>query len=296
MAGRILVTGASGTIARALLPGLARTGLPIRAMIHSLDKIETIDDPAIELCVGDFSDDDSLARALEDVETVFLITPPHAEAAQWASQFIGAALMYGRPHIVRLSVIKASPNGPTSNTRLHFRTEHELMGSGLSWTIIRPHFFMQNLFMSVPTIERESAIYWGMGQGHLGMIDVNDIAECALSVLTGDGHESKIYTLTGPSPISFDAVAHELTWALGREITYVPINLQAVTHSIRQMGMGEWFAQVMTDYSRAYRAGWGDFTTGDVLLLTGRRPRSIRNFVTEELVPTITAKHRTAHQ
>ena len=117
-----------------------------------------------------------------------------------------------------------------------------------------------------------------MGQGRLGMIDVRDIADCLVSALLSDEHRGKIYTPTGPESISFSDVASILSKGLGKPVDYVPVPLEAVGQAILDAGWGEWGAQVMMDYSKAYAEGWGDFTNGDVETLTGKPARSFQQF------------------
>jgi uncharacterized protein YbjT (DUF2867 family) len=157
------------------------------------------------------------------------------------------------------------------------------MDSGLKYTILRPHYFMQNTFMSVDSIKSEGKMYLGMGQGSLGMIDVRDIADSFVALLLEGGHENKIYIPTGPESITFTDVASIISNGIDKPVEYIPIPIEAVGDAIRQAGWGEWGAQVMMDYSKAYSKGWGDFTNDDVESITGRKARSFKQFHNEVL-------------
>ena len=143
---------------------------------------------------------------------------------------------------------------------------------------------MQNLFGSVETIKADGNMYWGMGDGKLGMINVRDIADCCTSILLNGGHENKIYTPTGPESVSFEDVAKVISESTGKDVNYVPVTIEAVGQAIRDMGWGDWGAEVMMDYSKAYSEGWGDFTNDDVKTITGHEPRSIKTFVDDIFV------------
>jgi uncharacterized protein YbjT (DUF2867 family) len=283
----ILVTGATGSINSLLIPQLAKQGAKLRALVHSQEKAKTLADLGVEVVVGDFENRDSSDRAFKGVDRVFLVTPPHAKADVWAANAIAAARRSGNPYVVRLSVIKAAADGPTENVRLHARTEKALEESGLPFAVLRPHFFMQNFFMGAQTMASEGVFYMGMGDGRMGTIDVRDIADAALAVLADRKHAAKVYELTGPSSIDLYQVAEAFSSALGREIKYVAVPPEAVADSIRQAGWGDWFAEVMKDYSRAYAGGWGDFVTDDVRRLTGHEARSIETFAREVLAPAL---------
>src|SRR5208283_805901 len=109
----------------------------------------------------------------------------------------------GKPYVVRLSVIKAAPDAPTANARLHDQTEKELKGSGLPVVLLRPHYFMQNIFGSAQGIAKDGVFYQGMGEARLDMIDVRDIADSAAGVLLDPKHAGTTYTLTGPASITW---------------------------------------------------------------------------------------------
>jgi len=119
------------------------------------------------------------------------------------------------------------------------------------------------------------------------MIDVRDIVDCAEHSVRSDAYNNHIFTLTGPACIRFQDIAQTLTNILERPIQYVPVPPEAVAQSIREMGMGDWAAQVMRDYSQAYSENWGDFTTDDVERLTGHPARSFETCAREILAPAL---------
>jgi uncharacterized protein YbjT (DUF2867 family) len=164
---------------------------------------------------------------------------------------------------------------------LHFQSDDALIKSGLPYTILSPHYFMQNIYGSLEAIKRDGNMYWGMGDGKLGMIDARDIADCCASLLLGSGHEGKIYTPTGPDTISFHDIADTISRGMDKPVTYVPISIEAVGEAIRNAGWGEWGANVMMDYSGAYAEGWGDFTNDDFETITGKKSRSFQQFYDE---------------
>ncbi len=181
---------------------------------------------------------------------------------------------------------RGAPAGPTDNTRQHGRTEAALKASGLAYVILRPHYFMQNLLGSLPTIVGQGQIYWGVGDGKLGMIDTRDVADAAINAALSDALDGGTYELTGPASIDYHAVAAVVGRGLGREVAYVAVPPEAAGEAVRAYGADEWTVRLIRDYCTAYAKGFGDFTTGDVQRITGHAPRSIDDFVREVLVPT----------
>ena len=279
----VLVTGATGNIGSLVIPELVKRGVSVRAYVRDTAKASLLRAQGVTLFEGDFSDQQGLNRAAAGVDAVLAITPANPKAVEQGEVILKAALNAGTPYYLRLSAIGAAPDAPTANGRLHYQSDQALMASGLPFTILRPHFFMQNLFASVETIRADGNLYWGMGDGKLGMIDIRNIADCCVSLLLHGGHEGKIYTPTGPASISFHEIAGIISKSLDKPVKYIPISLEAVGAALREAKWNEWSIQLMMDYASAYAAGWGDFVNDDVETITGQPPHSFAQFNDEIL-------------
>lgn len=284
MSKKILVTGATGNIARGVIPALVQGGASVRAYVRAPAKASNLEKMGVELAHGDFSKRDALNRAAEGVDAILAITPAGPDAAVQGEAVLNAALNSGSPYYVRISAIGAAPDAPTENGRLHYQSDELLISSGLPYTILRPHFFMQNLFGSVETINADGNMFWGMGDGKLGLIDVRDIVDCVVSLLLKGGHDNKVFTPTGPESISFHDMARIISSSLGKPVNYIPVSLDTVRDAILGLGWGEWGARIMVDYSRAYSENWGDFVNSDAETIIGHKSRSFQNFMDEVLV------------
>ena len=283
----ILVTGATGNIGGSLVRQLSADGHATRAFVRDPAKASDLAKAGAGLAVGTFEERETLDAAVAGVDTMVLITAANENAAEQASAAVAAAKAGGVRKLIRLSAIKASPDGPTDNTRQHGRTEAEIKASGLTYSFLRPHIFMQNLFMAAESIGKDGAMYWGMGDGKMGMIDTRDVADCLAVCATTDKYDNQAFELTGPESISYGDVANVLSEALGRTVNYVQVQPSDVRDSIRAARFGDWAAEVFGDYSQAYRDGWGDFTTDEVMRIAGHPPRSITDFAQEVLAPVL---------
>ena len=288
MATKVLVTGATGNIGSQLVQRLtAHDELAVRVLVRDEKKAAPLKEAGAELVAGTFEDAGAVRAAVNGVDTVVLITAPNANASDQASAVLAAAKEAGVRKIVRISALKADVNGPTDNTRQHGRTENEIKASGLTYTILRPHAFMQNLFMAAESIANDGKMHFGVGNGKLGMIDVRDVVDCTEKVVLSDEFDNQIFELTEPQSISYHEVAKTLSEILGRTIEYEPVPPEAVEQSMREMGIDDWFSQVMRDYSRAFSEDWGDYTTDVVEHMTGGTSRSFAVFAREVFAPAI---------
>lgn len=288
----IVVTGANGTIGRRVVEDLAKRGKRVVAMVRDTEKARALEAAGAGIAVGSFEDPASLERTFAEADTVVLITAANAKAAEQTIAAIDAAKRAGVRKIVRISALKADPNGPTDNTRQHGLTEAALRDSGLTYVILRPHLFMQNLFGSLPTALGQGKIFWATGDGKMGMVDTRDVADAAVVAATTDTFDGGTFELTGPASIDYHAVAAAVSRALGREVAYVPVTPEAAGEAIRGFGADEWTVGIIRDYTRAYAQGFGDFTTDAVAKITGHPPRSIDDFAREVLAPAASREAR----
>src|SRR5215210_4697430 len=280
--GKILITGATGNVGSAVLDNLGTTDGNLRALAHDEAKARSLQDRGVKAVAGDFLEPETLGPALEGVSTVLLITPIHPEQVTQASNVIKAAKDSGNdPRIVRISVDQASHEAPIRNSRQHAEIEDELRLSGLPYTLLRPTTFMQNTLVTARTVALEGRIYQPFKDGKLGMIDARDIGEVAAKVLTEEGHEGEVYTLTGPAAISLYEVAEALCEVLGKEMRYVNISLEDAKRAMLNLGLSEWRADVLVEYAKAHSEGYSNFTSEDVEQLTGHRATSYKEFATD---------------
>ena len=271
----ILVTGATGNVASLLIPALREAGEQVRALVRDESKAEPLKDLGVEVVIGDMEQPETLKRAVADVEKMALISPVGPTGAQQARNVIQAAKAVGSPYIVRLTAYGTSKSRITQQ---HEEIEQELKQSGLAYTLIKPTFFMQNTMMAAQTVASHGAMYMPFKSGRLGMIDVRDVADVVLKVLTTEGHEGKTYILTGPASISFQDVATELSRAIGKEVAYVDVTLDAARESMLGMGFPEWTVDGSLELFEGFSEGFADTTTPYVELLSGHPARSFETF------------------
>ncbi len=281
----ILVTGATGTVSSPLIQQLSRSPeVQLRALVRSEANADKLRAAGVQAVLGDLDDPDSLPSAFEGADELWQLTPPGPRAPENNMNALWAARRGGVKRVVRMSAIGAAHDAPTRNGRLHALSDAELQASGLRWTILRPHFFMQNLLGFAPAVAAAGAIYMNLGQGRMGFVDTRDISEVAARILLDptERHDGKIYTPTGPESLTLEQAAEQLSSVVGRTVSYVAVPDEAARAAMLRMGMSPWLAGMSVEYGRAYAAGWGDFTTSHIKDVLGRAPRSFLEFAREQ--------------
>jgi uncharacterized protein YbjT (DUF2867 family) len=97
------------------------------------------------------------------------------------------------------------------------------MGSGMSWTILRPGGFASNSFGYIPAIRSAHVFAAPFGDVGLPVIDPADIAGVAQAALLDERHDSRAYTLTGPSLVTPRQQAAAIGAATGTELTFTEL-------------------------------------------------------------------------
>jgi len=283
----ILILGATGKTGSQLIKPLKSKGHMVRALVRDVNKGADLKKEGADIFVGDMLNLESLKDAFTGATVVYVCTPVTPRALEMAEVILKAAERFGRPHLVRLSVIGASINGPNENCRMHFQADEMLQKSGLPYTILKPNFFMDNLFLCLNSIALESKIEWPAGDVSIGMIDARDIAESAIGVMNSlSAHVGRTYVLTGPAAVNFPSVCKTLSSQLGKEIKYVKIVPEAWNIMlVNKHGIDDFTAKTMTLYTSAYNQM--TVITDDVKILTSHIPRSLGDFCAEKLVPAV---------
>jgi uncharacterized protein YbjT (DUF2867 family) len=272
----ILLTGATGQVSKATIAALQGAGHRLIGLVRDPAKAK---DLGIELRTGDLDKPRSLEGAFDGVDTAFLLSPPGPLAAFQQSNALYAARQAKVKHVVRMSAVGAAHDAPTVNSRIHALSDTELERSGIAYTIVKPHFFAQNMMMAAGSIAEQGALYFALGEAKLPMVDVEDIAASVAAILQDPApHAGKTYTLTGPEAISMHQFASVIGEAIGKPVKYTAVPIAAAVDSFAQMGFDDYNQVALRDYFTAYSNGWQSTPTDAVAKLTGRAPRTIADF------------------
>ncbi|MCZ7393111.1 MAG: SDR family oxidoreductase [Candidatus Methanoperedens sp.] len=271
----ILVTGATGTVGIELVEQL-KNKANVRACYHSRKP----DVDGVEWVELDYSKPKTIEAAFKNIDSAFLLTPFSDKTVEFTKILVKYARMADLNNIVRSSAMGADKVAPHNIGRWHWQAEQLIKESGISYTIIRPAFFMQNFINSYgQTIREQNSIYSSAGNGKAGFIDARDVASVAVEVLTCKGHENKIYELTGPEAISYAEAAGILTEVLGRKINYIDLSEEKARKSFEKSGLPEWMIEALLGLAIFIKNGHAAKLTHDVEKITGTKPRTFKQFI-----------------
>lgn len=242
----ILVTGAGGKTGRAVVRALAARGAQARAFVRRPQDQATLRNlGAQETVVGDLRLPDHMSAAMAGVSAVYHICPNvHPDELPIGQTALAAARAAGVEHFVFHSVLH-----PQTEAMPHhwnkLRVEEALFASGLPFTILQPAPYMQNVLAGWAAI---------IGQGvftvpypvetRLSLVDLEDVAQAAATVVGQAKHEGAIYELAGTRPMSQTEVAAVLAQQLGLPVAAVSESVDTWERRVRAAGLGD--AQIST--------------------------------------------------
>jgi len=266
----VLVTGATGNVGADVVAQLLGRGVAVKAGSRTPGRGGVA--AAAAHAALDFECPETFAAALEGVDRVFLMRPPQMSDAKAMQPFIDAMREAGVEHVVFMSVQGAGTNPFVP----HHGIETRLKKSGLSWTFLRPSFFMQNLSTThCADIRERNEICVPAGRGRTNFIDAADIAEAAAVCLTTPGHGGKAYEITGSEALTYEQVAAILSEACGRTISYSRPSARQFKARMKTAGHPDEFVSVMSSIYALARFGMAAGTTDEFERLVGRKPTTV---------------------
>ncbi len=272
----ILLTGANGTVSTATIAALQGSGHRVIGLVREAAKGKAL---GVELRVGDLDLPRSLERAFDGVDTAFLLSPFGPMAPYQQSNALWAAKQAGVRHIVRMSAVGAAHDAPTINGRLHALSDAELAASGIPFTILKPHFFLQNFLGSAEMVAKEGTLYGAFGEAKFPGVNVADVADATARILVEPAsHAGKAYTLTSGRSLDMHQIAGGIGEAIGKRVKYVPLPVPTFVEGLARMGLSDYVQVAYRDYLTAYSQGWQSQVTDGVKRITGKEPRVFAEF------------------
>jgi uncharacterized protein YbjT (DUF2867 family) len=276
----ITVTGSTGTIGSELTRLLSGAGVPTRAVFRRARTPQRLD--SVAWLQADLRDERVLEPALAGTTRLFLLTDNQAGFGELQIRVLQAAESVGVAHVVKLSALGASNHSKSWIAREHWQVEQALQNTSMTWTLLRPHAFMQNWLGEVAdSVRRNGVIESPIGGGRVPFIDTRDIAAVAFeALLHPELHAGHRYFLTGGEAVGFADVAAALTELTGRTVAYRPISMEEERARLQAAGVQPEQLDAVLAIAAYQRAGGPTSIVSDkVAHILGRAPRTIRDFL-----------------
>ncbi len=254
---KILSYGATGSQGGPVARKLLVAGHTVRILTRDPSKVQGLE--SAQVCQGDMADAESLAKASEGTEGVFLHIPFFTERPDdgltYAKNAVAAAADTG----VKLLVWNASGEIPPvrgANPAFDMRLDilDVITGSGVPYVVLQPTAYMEN-FLGPWTREelvQENTFAYPTPLGvKMQWLATEDVGTFATYVFAHPDLAPLNLNISGPERLNGQEVAERFSRALGREITFRAMPAEEFGEKLDAVfpGMGQGAAQ---GYAVAY--------------------------------------------
>jgi uncharacterized protein YbjT (DUF2867 family) len=239
----ILVTGATGTVGRALLPKLLERGEEVRVLVRDPRKLGRLR-VEVRIALGDLTElaDPRVVRgALRGIDTVVHLAAairdqPRAPVEELnglaTARLLRAAEAAGVRRFVFFSALGATEFQRTRFFRAKALAERAVLGSELGATVFAPSIVYDRHDPWTRTMRRLALLpaipISGEGDSAYQPIWADDVASCVVAELDrSDGDGTRRLELAGPQTLTYDEIARLIASASGRHrpLVHVPLGL-----------------------------------------------------------------------
>ena len=257
----ILVLGATGKTGRRIVERLSAKG-------HAVRKGSRQSEPPF-----DWDDNETWSAALHGVEAVYIsfypaLAVPGAAAA--IQELTSRAIDAGVKRLVLLS-----GRGEEEAQRC----ENIVRESGATFTLIRASWFSQNFSESflLDAVQSGTVALPVLEVGE-PFVDVDDIADVAVAALTEQGHEGRLYEVTGPRLLTFADAVEAVAEAANRPVEFVSITPEQYEEGLAEAGLPKEFASLVMYLFTTVLDGRNAYLADGVQQALGRAPRDFADY------------------
>jgi NAD(P)H dehydrogenase (quinone) len=271
----LAVTGVTGGLGGRVARRLADRGVAQRLVVRDPGRAPEL--PGAEVVRAAYGDGEAMRRALDGVDTLLLVSASEAvDRVRLHTGAVDAAVAAGVQRIVYTSFLACSPDATFTFARDHWHTEEHLRQTGVRHTFLRDSLYLDvfPLFAGGDGVIRGPA-----GDGRVAAVARDDIADVAVAVLLGDGHDGRTYDLTGPAAFTLHQAAEELSRASGRAVTYHAETLDEAYASRAGYGAPHWEVTGWVTTYTAIAAGELDLVSDAVATVAARPPMDLAEFL-----------------
>ncbi|MFP5361702.1 MAG: NAD(P)H-binding protein [Thermoleophilia bacterium] len=248
----LLLTGATGSVGRALLRRLTASREPVRCLVRDPRRLGS-DRVRVQIALGDLADPPSFRNAMRGVRTVVHLAAAIRDQpagsieelngiATW--RMVRAAERAGVEHFVFMSSLGAARHDRTRFLRAKALAESAVLASAVRHTILAPSMIYAPGDMFMTLLERMALLLplmpvSGRGQALYQPIWAEDVADCVVAALSaGAGglapaNGDRRLELAGPQTLSHEQIVETVLRAAGRPRRIVNVPTPVVSRGLR---------------------------------------------------------------
>lgn len=291
---RLFVTGASGHLGRRVVELLLDAGADVIAGTRDPGKLADLAARGVDVRKADFDDTASLALAFAGADRILIISvldtpddPPHRLHQHLAA--VEAASKAGVGHIVYTSMQKPEPSSPIPFAPDHHGTEQAIEKTGIPFTILRPSWYTDSVFMWLPQVLATGKWFSAAGDGKVAYVWRDDLARAAAAALQHAGTDGQRLDISGPEALSTDAIVAAVNQVFNVTVEVEPVTDGQLRDGMIAAGLPSPLIDLLVAIDVNTRQGGVETVSDAVERLTGEKPRSLHTFLIENRDAILTA-------
>ncbi|MFC3150139.1 SDR family oxidoreductase [Litoribrevibacter euphylliae] len=278
----IAVTGANGQLGRLVIESLIEQvpATEVVALVRNVNDANELAALGVEIREADYDKPDTLAKALQGINKLLLISSNAVgQRVPQHQAVVDAAKEEGVNLLVYTSILKAQQS-PMKMAQEHVATEDYIQQSGVPAVILRNGWYSENYTGSIKDVVQYGVVAGASADGRISSADRKDYAEAAAAVLASkDDLSGNVYELAGDASFSLSEYAQEIARQSGKEVTFNSMNDTEYQGFLVSVGLPEGFAALLADSDLNARDGWLFDDSGTLSKLIGRPTTSIQQSI-----------------
>lgn len=273
-----LITGATGDVGSRVVELLLSRNIRPRVLARNEAKARSLFGARVDIFVGDLAEPASLRRALQGVETVYLVNvgpeiPQRDEAAAVLSREEGIK------RVVKLSSLDVEHG--LAIGAWHEKGEAAIRAAGVPFTFVRPTGFMSNLLAWAHSIKTEKLVRSSTANGRRPFVHSDDIAAVSVEALVSEAYVGQSIGITGPESLTFGEATAAIAQAIGEPLAFQAISDGEARERYSRISGSPEETEAHVMLWRAIREDRLARVTDEVERVLGRKPITLRQWAAE---------------
>lgn len=277
---KILITGATGELGSTVIKTLLKTRKAgnISVLTRKEESKIEFEKRGLNAFIGQYSDVLSLEKAMENVDTVLLISSgDQGDRMQEHKNVINTAKKKGVQNIAYTSRSLKDKNTLVNKLMTeHFLTEDYIKESGLKYIIFRNALYMDVLPLFVGKHVFEKGIFQPAGNGKVAYVLKAEQAEAIANVLMTENFENQTFNFTGDNVYSLYDVATALTELSGKQVNYKSVEVEPFKKIMLDNGVTEPMVKKIVGFNLDIKNGQEATVTNELQHYLGRKPTNLK--------------------
>ena len=269
----IVITGATGQLGHLVVEELLARGVPADRVVatgRALDKVADLAARGVRTAHVDYDDATTLDAVLRPGDVLVLIASNSMDRrVEQHAAVVDAAKRAGVAHLLYTSALSADDT-PLVLAPDHLQTEIAVRGSGIPFTLLRNGWYTENYVPALQQASSTGVLLASAGDGRVASATRADFAAATAAVLTTEGHQGKVYELSGDVAWDYDDLAAAFAEVLGRDVRYRRVSSAEHLEALTGAGLDEGTAGFLVALDGNTRDGALALQTGDLSRLAGR--------------------------